>query len=608
MSTGFQNPTSFVAGSNMTGLGGMGAAIRYPHPFFDVAQTYLPMTVKHLFRWCHVYYQQDGLVNTVVNKMAQYPVTELVYKASNIAQENLFESILDDHLKLGQFCIACNVDYYVYGNAYVSVHFPIIKYLECPHCEHKSPADSVNYRFENFTFKMDPCPKCNRPGDAIVTDVPIRVRDKIKLIRWNPQDIDVFYNEVTGDASYVLKVPDMTSARIREGNPLYLNTTPQVYINAVAKGQRILLSQYNVFHMRRENVAGQDMGIGQPLVVPVLKDLYLKQVLRKSQEAIAHEHIVPLRIIHPAASGQTDPIRSMDLGSWQSTMRSELLRWRQDPNYTPIVPLPIGFQYMGGQGKSLMLTNELRQISEMIVSGMNVPVEFVFGGMSFSGSSVSLRMLENQFLRNQAQLTKLVRFVINSVARFLGVDPCSAEFVSIRTADDVQRKQLLLQMAQTNKISDDTLLSEFNIDAQDELKKIEEEQKTRSRLESKQFLNNAENQGQALLVQSRYQARAQSTQGGTVPGQEGQAPGQEAQGSQALDQAQAQELAKKLKALPPQEQATAMEELKQYVDQNSWMTVQTLLQQEQQAPDQKKALKPAPEKLPPRRSAGNASI
>lgn len=605
---GFKNPGSLYD----TDLGFRSGKLRYPHPFFDVAQTYLPVTIKHLFRWCHIYYVQNGLVNAIVNKMARYPVTNIHFKAVNLNQESLFEQIFKEQINLESFCIELNVDRYVYGNAFCSIHYPIVKYLTCKFCGHKTPADSAKYKFKNFEFFLDPCQKCKSMGSAIVKDVLIKSKSRLRLIRHDPMNIDVIYNEATGESNYILSVPQTTAQRIREGNPLFLNHTPQIYIEAVKKGHRILLDPYNIYHLRRQNVAGKDMGIGSPLILPVLKDLYLMQVLKKAQEAISHEHIVPLRIIHPMGSGSVDPVTSLDLSSWQGTIRAELARWKQDPNYTPVVPLPIGFQYMGGHGRSLLLANEIKQLAEHIATGMEVPIEFAFGGMSYSGSSISLRMLENQFLSDQIDLTKCINFVVKGVARFLGVKPIKAEFTSIRTADDIQRKSLLMQLAQTNKISDATLLAEFNLDPEDEQGKIEEEMKVRFRLESKQFLENAQNHGRAQIIQQRFAARAQqeinkelgypTAQQVTAPAEERVVEQDQSQATQ-LSAEQLMRLVKKLKNMDPIERAQILQQLKQYLDPK---TLDDINKQLSGADEE--TMRPLPKQRPPRRSPENAVV
>jgi hypothetical protein len=53
----------------------------YPSPFFDIAQTYMPPTVKELFRWCQYFFYKDPMIGAVVTKIAEYPVTNFVYNA-----------------------------------------------------------------------------------------------------------------------------------------------------------------------------------------------------------------------------------------------------------------------------------------------------------------------------------------------------------------------------------------------------------------------------------------------------------------------------------------------------------------------------------------------
>jgi hypothetical protein len=393
-----------------------------------------------------------------------------------------------------------------------------------------------------------------------------------------------------------------------------------VFIDAVKLNQQVLLSDYNIFHMRRPRVAGVDMGIGAPLMMPVLKHLYQFQSLQRAQEAIIHEHIVPLRIIHPMAAGATDPAQTLDLVGFQSTMRAELMRWRQDPNYTPVVGLPIGFQYMGGQGKSLMLVNEMKQMAEFIAVGMDAPIEFVFGGAGFSGASVTMRMLENQFARNRVQLQKLMRFIVNSICADLELAPVEAQFTPLRSADDIQRKTLMLQLGQLGKVSDGTLLSEFDIDAASERPMIQQEVKERNFVERKQFLDNAENQGRASVVQARYGVDAQSEamqrqgmtqdpqQAGAQGGQGGQAaPGDQGgqQGGSQLSQPQVGRVVKELSGMSPAERTKMIEKLKPYVDQQ---TYEGIVQKFAQRTAGKSTMKPLPSKLPPRRGAGSASV
>jgi len=74
-------------------------AVRYPNPFFDIAHTYLPSSTKTMLRWCRYYFLTNPLINAVVYKMAEYPVTDLLYDTDNEPLrkkwKGLFENILE---------------------------------------------------------------------------------------------------------------------------------------------------------------------------------------------------------------------------------------------------------------------------------------------------------------------------------------------------------------------------------------------------------------------------------------------------------------------------------------------------------------------------------
>jgi hypothetical protein len=42
---------------------------RYPSPFFDIAQQYMPPTMKELFKWCYFYATTNSFVGPALNKI-----------------------------------------------------------------------------------------------------------------------------------------------------------------------------------------------------------------------------------------------------------------------------------------------------------------------------------------------------------------------------------------------------------------------------------------------------------------------------------------------------------------------------------------------------------
>ena len=72
------------------------------------------------------------------------------------------------------------------------------------------------------------------------------------------------------------------------------------------------------------------------------------------------------------------------------------------------MPMPLGTQTIGGQGRALILHQEYRIWSEQIIAGMGVPPEFVFGGVQYSGTNLTMFQLHNKFLSYIEDLKELI--------------------------------------------------------------------------------------------------------------------------------------------------------------------------------------------------------
>jgi hypothetical protein len=263
--------------------------------------------------------------------------------------------------------------------------------------------------------------------------------------------------------------------------------------------------------MKRPTIAQKDKGWGMPMILPVLKDTFYLQILRKAQEAIAVEHIVPLRLLFPqTASPDASVYSTVNLTQWRDKIEQEIIRWRLDNNYIPLLPIPVGQQTLGGDGKALMLAQEYRVWSEHIVAGMGVPIEFVYGGMQYSGSNVSMRILENHFLDQKTQRKQLITdFIMPNIGAFMGWETVPCHYKRFKMADDLQRSALYLQMNQAGKLSDKSMLEDMDWDAVKEGEIIAVEQKRILENQRTQAIAQAGIQGEAQLVGIKYQTRGQ---------------------------------------------------------------------------------------------------
>jgi len=424
-----------------------------------------------------------------------------------------------------------------YGNAFISINLPFVRWLQCTGCKslHRLSDPAVEYKFQNFGFNIK-CQDCGISCVAKIVDKPLRDRSGINFVRWDPKNIDIHYNPITGRSKYRYKIPNKIQKAIQGGERAILVDIPEIFLQALKQKRDIALSDQNLFHFKRPTLAEADMGWGKPLIIHSMGRMFYLYVLRRAQEAIALQRIMPLEFIFPQANAQQDPYQHVNLSSWQGTVQNEIRKWRTDPNYISVVAVPLGFERLGGDGRALLLGPEIEVTNKEITGGMGVPLEFVFGGLSWSGSSVSLRTLENHFLMHRRLLLRFVNWAKNRIRLYLGLPDIEIGFTEFKMADDIQRKQIVIQLNAANKISDHTMLTELGFDYDDELKMIEKEADQRNRIQAVTMKAQSEAQGEASIVQAKYQARAQEAMNEASGGQSGGQPGQGEQGQGQMQQ------------------------------------------------------------------------
>lgn len=483
-------------------------SVKYPSPYFNLAENYMPVTVKEMFRWCRYYYFKHPLVSSVINKLAEFPIMDLQYTTENQEQQEWWKELLEDVMNFRSFAIGIGLDYLTYGNAFFSINVPVVKRLKCE-CGEDMPLK--DWKWKGYKFEKI-CPKCGKAGPKQVIELKSKNRFDYNFVRWDPSNIDIDFNPITGKSTYYYQIPNKLLRDITEGRPEVVENVPQYYIDAIREEKRIQFSPQNFYHFKRETLAERDQEWGKSIIFPVLTTIFYMQVLTRSQEAIAVQHIVPLWILFPQATPTMDPYTTINLDSWRIKIESELTKWKRDPNHIPVMPMPVGNSIIGGEGRGLLLGQEIQMLCQNILAGMGVPQEFIYGGMTYTGTSVTLRMLENQLIGFSTGIQKVLRrFIVPFLSKCLDKDPMDIKMASFRMADDIQRKNIIMQLNQGGKISDQTMLSEIDVtmDYKKELKLRSAEMNDNMNLSKRQNLANAEIQGETQIVNASYAAEAQ---------------------------------------------------------------------------------------------------
>jgi hypothetical protein len=476
----------------------------YADPTRLWAHAFSPKNLKQLFQWTEYLYYNSAQIYAGVKKFAEYPITELSYITDSPTSKEKYKRMLERVLGIKRELIRASLDLHVYGNSFTSVHFPFKRFLVCSSCGAKE-----DIQFSTFSVKPSKlrytltCSSCDYRGVAEVDDKRVLDPQKINVIRWDPKLIDIGYNPVTAEAEYFYSIPSGIKSKVLAGDKHLLTTMPMSVLKAIKEDKLYKFAQSEIFHLKSDAPAGVASGWGYPPLTSTIHLFYHASVLRKANEAIALERMVPMRILHPqATSGNADPIMTMSMGRFMDDLEGNLKQWRKDPNHIMMSPVAVGTTQVGGEGRALMVSQEIDKAEDNIIAALGIPKEFIYGGLSFTGSSVTLRMLENQLESSTFQLTNLLKWVATKVGSYLSWGPVEVRLGDFKMIDDVQQKQLMVNLWQSGVVSKTTLAETHGLDLAEERDRIKQEAVSDARLQQE-----IERDVQAIQASISHQAQ-----------------------------------------------------------------------------------------------------
>lgn len=106
----------------------------YPSPFFDIADNYVPKTIKESFDWCLYYFLTNPIISTVVYKLATYPITDILFKDVEDVVRRMYTQLFSENIDARMLLIEAGIDRFAYGNAFLTPAYGLVKKLRCHAC------------------------------------------------------------------------------------------------------------------------------------------------------------------------------------------------------------------------------------------------------------------------------------------------------------------------------------------------------------------------------------------------------------------------------------------------------------------------------------------
>jgi hypothetical protein len=502
----------------------------FADPFNDIATTQMPTTMKSALWWSEYIWQIVGTYRTAMERIVSHFLTELEIGGEEVGddEKKKYKEYLNDELGLLNFMSIALKDRLCYGNFFGSVIVPFRRYLQCPKTGDMYPLKVV---YNNFNFQFDAqfnfvatCPKTGWRGPWHVVDKPKEESDRLILKRWNPHEIEILHDPYTDEVSYLWRIPEYYKRMVKEGNLFHLERVSKQVLQAIKQDKLFRFYPDTIYHMREPTLAGiRAMGWGLPRSLVNYRQLWYLQVLRRYNEAIALDYVIPFRLITPevkaggggGAGGfaMNDPMASYNMGDFRSQIRNMINRRRRDPAGWNTLPFPVKYQILGGEASQLAPTEMITQAYDTLLNESGVPVEFYQGSLTMQTGPVGIRLFESMHRGLVDDANKFAQWTVDAISKILSWQQIDCKLKPVTIADDMQKQMAALQLMMGQQLSGTSGLAAIGYDWETEQRRIADEARKQQEMQAR-MQEEAEQAGFAAEIAKGMNPAMQQQQGG----------------------------------------------------------------------------------------------
>jgi len=463
----------------------------FADPFNDAATQQMPTTMKSALWWSEYIWLINGTFRMSMKRVLSYFLTDIeISGEAGDSEKKNYKDKLNDDLGIMSFLSLALEDRLAYGNSFISVLLPFRRYLICPKTGNMYPL-SVVYNKPQFGFEFTgdfefvaTCPETGWRGPWIVEDKPREEAEQVILKRWNVHEIEILHDMFTDQVAYLWRIPETYKRTIRDGNLFHLERVPLQVLKAIKEDKLFRFNDGVVFHLKAPTLAGvRNLGWGLPASLNNFRQIWYLQVLRRYNEAIALDYVIPFRLLTPeprngssgAGVSMNDPMASFHGGDLNSMFRQMLTKRRKDPASFHFLPFPVKYQMLGADAKQLAPTELIEQGYDTLLNESGVPVEFYKGSLTVQAAPVALRLFESTHRQLVSETNACLQWLVDTLAKIMSWEPVKCSLARVTLADDLDKQMAALQLMMGQQLSGTSGLKAIGYNWEDEQKLIGEE-------------------------------------------------------------------------------------------------------------------------------------
>lgn len=545
-----------------------------PDPYVLYSTEQMPRHIEDVLRLCENVWLNSGQYKMAMQRIGRYFLTKLIFDKVSDTEKKKYEEFFEDVLDIYTLLAEVADDFLCYGNSFTSLYIPFNRFLHCTKCNFVRniahvPDDDLTLDVRSLVWRVM-CPRCKQKTEHKHKDIRSTDQQRFHIIRWNPHEFQLLHDFMSGKTSFLWRITPQLKSNILAGRAFYIKTMPWEIIEAISKG---VLFQFNddiVYHMKEPVIAGvKNRGWGIPRALSAYKDIYYIQILKRYNEALALDYIVPFRIITPQKATSADPLMQYDMGTWSGMIHEMIAQHRQDPAGWHTMPFPVEYQVLGGEGATLSPWQLIKQGQADMMDALGIPMELYQGTLQLRSAPTALRLFEATWPHLVSCLNGFMNWLMKKCSSTFNWPPAKAKLQPVRYADDLDRQNLIFQLQGAQQVSKQTAFAPLGIDADEEQRRMLEE--TKSQMEAQKEFDETQAKTQELEETMAQQTQPQMGPGGMpmsppqpIGGMPGlQMPGQGQMASTPQEMiSQAQAAAEQLMGMPETQRKSQLIQLK----------------------------------------------
>lgn len=435
----------------------------FADPFLLPSSTAIPTELQSALDFCLFLYYLNPLYRRASTRVVSHFVTDIdfVGKDGDQDERDEFKNFLINELDLFGTLLEVGQEWAAYGNAFLRLHLPFDRVLvDHRNGKYKEYALSmfgadVKYDYKSMKYDVPDPVTFDRPKDKRervkldFIDRPSRDKSRIKLRKIDPRQIVLQHSFMSGKQQVIYRFEPEWVTMIKNSVMYQINETPMSMLKAIALEQDFLFNEGQIFHFKAPTISGvSNYGWGLPETIANFRHIHQLQVLRKIDEAVGLDYMLPFRLFHPNSSGQAgDPMSYMLLNRWGAEIKEVIKRRRTDPFAMHALPFPVTYQEFGAEGKNLAPKELVEYHNNVLLDAMGYPAELFKGSLQIQQVPTAVRLFENSFHFIHQGFDRIVKWVSKRICDYIGQQRMDVSLQLPRLADDLERQRVYMQLA-----------------------------------------------------------------------------------------------------------------------------------------------------------------